>query len=177
VRASSRSCASDRNAVSTSPSLAAWRTCTNCPRVRAASCTSLASGFKLLGFHEHGDLAGFRQQFAQQLQALRTKCDGEKRHSGQIAARTAEIGDEAGTHRICADREYDRNGCRRGFSGDSRNVTSTGNEDRRPARHEFGGKRGETVELTFGPTIIDRHVLAIDITGLGKTLPERRYHG
>src|SRR5262249_55294814 len=31
-------------------SLAAWRTCTNCPRMRGASCTSLASGFKLLGF-------------------------------------------------------------------------------------------------------------------------------
>ena len=63
------------------------------------------------------------------------------------------------------------------FSGDSRNATSTGNEDRRLARYEFGSKRGETIELTFGPTIVDRHVLAIDITGLGKTLPERRYHG
>jgi hypothetical protein len=130
-----------------------------------------------LGIYEHGDLASLRQQFAQQLQALRTKRDGEKRHARQIAARAAEIADKAVTHRISAYREYDRNGCRRGFGGDGRNVTSSGNEDRRPARHEFGSQCGETIELTFGPTVIDPHVLAIDIAYLGETMPERRHHG
>ena len=105
-----------------------------------------------------------------------TKCDGEKRYSRQIAARAAKIADEAVSHRISADREYDRNRCRCSFSGDRRNVTSSGNEDRRAARYEFGGECGETIELTFGPAIIDCHVLAIDIAGLGKALSERRYH-
>jgi hypothetical protein len=33
------------------------------------------------------------------------------------------------------------------------------------------------IELTFRPTVIDRHVLAIDIACLGETMPERRHHG
>jgi hypothetical protein len=70
---------------------------------------------------------------------------------------------------------WNRLGCSLG--GDSRNITSTGNEDRRLACHEFGSQCGETTELTFGPTVIDRHVLAVDIACLNETMLERRDHG
>ena len=65
--------------------------------------------------------------------------------------------------RVFADNEddWDRLGCRLGRERAARGRR----ESRLPSADQFDRQRWQPVELTLGPAVFNRHVLALDITG------------
>jgi hypothetical protein len=93
--------------------------------------------------------------------------------AGDIAARTAEAGDDALRDGISPHYEHDWDGCGRGLGGDGRRQASGKYDSDRLAR-ELGCERGETIIMTIDPSIFDRDVATCDKTRFGEAIAERR---
>src|SRR5262245_17666273 len=107
----------------------------------------------------------------QQPKLLCPKLSKNKRDTGDIAARPVETGDEAKLNRVAAACEDDRDcrsrrlgcNCRRGvMRSDHRHLTA----------YQIGCEVGQSVDLVLRPAILDRHILALDVAGFTKALPE-----
>src|SRR5262245_36526801 len=83
----------------------------------------------------------------------------------QIAARPIEARNKPELHGVRGDAEDDRDrrGCRLGC--ECRSGTSGRNDYRYLPANQFGRQLRQPLELTLGPAIFDRHVLALDIAG------------
>jgi hypothetical protein len=67
------------------------------------------------GIHQHREHGSLGNQIEQQFSPLCTElAPTEERHAGEVAARPAEIGDEALSHRVFGRHEYDGDGRRGG---------------------------------------------------------------
>ena len=107
----------------------------------------------------------------QQPQSFGRQITGRKHHAGNIAARPAETGDQAGSNRINAGYGDDRNGggCRLGCL----RRYSVGNDYGDWTANQIGRQRRQTVMVIVGPAILNRHILSFDESGLVQTLAER----
>src|SRR5262245_39767399 len=87
----------------------------------------------------------------------------------QVAARPGQTGDKTELDRVFGDVEDDGDSGgyglgrqrRRGIGGDDHDDLSP---------NQFGRQRREPVKPTFGPAVVDRHVLALDIARLFEAL-------
>ena len=109
----------------------------------------------------------------QQLQPFRCHplvrlCDA--RH---VAAWTVKAGDEAELHRVAAHFEDDRNGRGCSFGCERGRGAARGN-DRYLTAHQIGRHRWQAIVLLFRPTVFDRHVAAIDVTGFAQPFEKGR---
>jgi hypothetical protein len=124
--------------------------------------------------HQQCDQRGFRHQLMQYLQPLFSQLTGIEADTGNVAAGTTETCDETELYRIaaqCEDHWYRRRGRLR---RDRRVGAAGGNEYRDVSSHQFVGQPPQPFVVTFGPTIFDPDVPALDISSLGQAPPERR---
>ena len=120
---------------------------------------------------ERGYSPRLGEQLVQQLQSLPTQFRVQRCHSGEVAARSVQAGNETDLNRIGASDED--NGNRGGCSpGCYRRLAVRGNHGH-PAANQIGRQRGQTIVVTFRPAIFDRHGLALDIPGLAQALAKR----
>ena len=91
---------------------------------------------------------------------------------GQVAARPGEAGDKPELYRVFGDDEDygDRRGCR--LARERGGGPSGRGDHGDPPANQFGRQRRQPIELTFRPTVLDRHVLAFDVAGLLEALAE-----
>jgi hypothetical protein len=109
---------------------------------------------------------------AQKLEPLCGQLSSEEGHSGDVAARPVEAGDQAQPHRIGAEHEddwYRRGGglCRERWSGaaacdDQGHLTAS----------QIGRQFRQPIGLIVRPAIFDRHILALDVAGLFQPMAE-----
>ena len=111
---------------------------------------------------EHGDTRRSGHQLTQQFQPLCRQLGVEKIDACQVAARPGEAGDKTEPDRVFRDDEYD--GDRRGRRLDrecrQRDLRRSDHGD--PSANQFGRQRRQSIELSLGPAIFDRHVVALD---------------
>jgi hypothetical protein len=107
----------------------------------------------------HGDLG---QQLAQELQPLR----GEKavviRHAGEVAAGSAETGNQAEFDRVATHGEDDRNGGGRGLGGERGDYAASREDHRHFAPNQVSGKRRKPIILFVGVSVFDRQIATFD---------------
>src|SRR5262249_51374794 len=81
-------------------------------------------------------------------------------HTGDIAARPGQTGNELELDWIVGDREHDRDRGRR-LLGGKRGIDGARDDDRHAAAHEVGGKLRQPVGLSVRPAILDPKVLSL----------------
>ena len=86
-------------------------------------------------------------------------------HAGDVAARSAQTGDEAEPHRIAARCEDDGNGCWSPPLPRQRPAYGRDNHGDLTA-NQIGRHRGQPLDWPGGPAIFDRDVLTLDKTGV-----------
>src|SRR5262249_1458313 len=94
----------------------------------------------------------------------------EKIDAGQVAARPGEACDKTEPDRVFVDVEDDgdRGGC--GLSRHRRSGAAGRDDHGHLAAHRFGGERRQPIELSLGPAVFDRQILALNITDLLQAL-------
>ena len=123
--------------------------------------------------HQHRDDGNVGNEIEQQFHALCTEdAATEERNAGEIAARPAEVSNEALSHRIFACREHDRDR-RRGRPCRLRRV-AIAHDHGHFAADQIGRERRQAVKLIVRMPVLDRHILAHDEAGFVQTLAERR---
>jgi hypothetical protein len=70
----------------------------------------------------------------------------------------------AGTDRVTARADHDRDCCGRGLGGERGGPAARRDDHAHPAAHEIGGQLGKSAVLAFRPAEFQRHVLTILIT-------------
>jgi hypothetical protein len=108
----------------------------------------------------------------QQLKALGHDRRGQYRCAREVASRMVKARDKANCDRISTHVEDNRNclGCC--FSG-NRCCRSIRNYDHGyPTPNQIGNQSWQPVVVLLRPTVLNRHVLALDVTGLCQTLAE-----
>ncbi len=119
---------------------------------------SLGSGISRID--EHGHTSGAGHQLTQQFQPLCRHLGVEKIDSCQVAARPGEAGDKSEPDRVFGDDEHD--GDRRGRRlGRQCRSEISGGDHRDLSANQFGRQRRQSIELSVGRAIFDRHVLAL----------------
>ena len=90
----------------------------------------------------------------------------------QVAARPGEAGDKTKSDRVLAGEkdDWDCRGCRLGR--EMRGDTSARDDHPDAPANQFGRQFWQPIDLTFGPAVFDRHVLAVDIASILETLAE-----
>src|SRR6516165_3412076 len=143
---------------------------------RACCCLYIS----LLGFgtrsgrvDEKGDQPSVRHDLAQELQAFWHKLNGEYAYARQVAIRPVEARDKADPHWIATGVEDDRDRCSRRLDRQRRNVAAGRSDHSHFTAHQVGCKSRQPVVMTVRPSILDRDILTLDITGLAQALAER----
>ena len=116
---------------------------------------------------EQGHDARRGDQLVQQLQPLRRGLHVRLGHARDVAARPAKAGDEAEPDRVAARFEDDRNGRGRRLCRKRRRSAGRGNHGHL-TMNQISRHRRQPIVLAFRPTVFDRHVLAIDVTGFAQ---------
>src|SRR5262249_50520583 len=95
----------------------------------------------------------------------------EEIHAGRITARSAKACDQTETHRVFGNIEdnWDRGSCVLGSQ--CSNPDCNDNSD--VLTSKFGRQRRQSIILTLGPTVLDCHVSALDISRFTEDLAER----
>ena len=137
----------------------------------------IGSGVRIVRVGKHADDGRGRYQILQQLKVLRHQRVGEKTHAGHIAARPVHAGDKTEFHRIGSDREYDRDGLRRGLGGECRGSCASGHEHGDPPADQVGGKCRKAIGLIVCPAIFDCDVPAFNEAGLGQSSAKTTQEG
>ena len=106
----------------------------------------------------------------QELQPLCHRLSVEKIDACQVAPRPGEACDKTEPDRVFGCEKDD--GYRRGCGlGRHRRSGAAGRDDHgHLAAHQFGGERRQPIELSLGPAVFDRQILALDLTGLLQAL-------
>jgi hypothetical protein len=120
---------------------------------------------------ERGYGARLGEQLVQQLHSLPTQFRVQRGHSGEVAPRSVQAGNETDLNRIGASNED--NGNRRGCSPCCyRRLAVRGNHGY-PAANQIGRQSRKTIVVTSRPAIFDRHGLVLDIAGLAQAVAKR----
>jgi hypothetical protein len=85
----------------------------------------------------------------------------------EVAARTVEAGDEADLDRVGADPKNDRDRLGRRLGGQC-SWRGARNDDGRLTAHQIGGQGEQSIVAAFRPSVLDRHVAALDIAGFSQ---------
>ena len=113
-----------------------------------------------------------RDHLAQQFEFFASDIGCLTRQSRNIAARSRQTRDDAGADRIASRREHDRNGrcrllcCKRRWS-----VVGKDDIDFQP--NELVCEPGQTLGMSFSPTILDRKIAALDPAQFAHSLNKR----
>jgi hypothetical protein len=126
----------------------------------------VALGIRVVGIDQNREDLGRRHQLMQKPELLRRQRAGNQVHAGQVAARTAEAGDQAGLDRLDAGVEDNWNRGRRSLRRQRRRAVAGDKHGDLPAS-QFRRQRWQAIVFTLGPTVFDRDVLAFDIAGFG----------
>ena len=110
-----------------------------------------------------------RYELAQDFEPFCRQFRGEEIDTGKVAAWPGQAPDQAQPNRVFGNHEDDRDGCRRLGRG-LRCGTSACSDHGDLAANQFGRKGGQPIGLIIGPAIVDRYVLAFDITNLAEAL-------
>src|SRR5262245_15441617 len=116
-------------------------------------------------------LARGGEQLVQQLQSFPTQLRVQGGHPCEVAARSVEAGNETDLNRIGAGDEDNGNGARYSLRSYRRLAVRSNNGDL-PAS-QIGCQCWQTIVVTFGPAVFDRHVPTLDIAVFSQTLPKR----
>ena len=120
---------------------------------------------------EDGDRSCLRNQVVQKLEPLCCQFGREDRYAGEIAPWPVETGNVAKLNRISSEQE--NNGNRAGCSlGGHRRLAVCGNHGDLTA-NQIGRQCRQTIVVTLGPAVFDRHVPTLDIAGFCQALPKR----
>src|SRR5262249_59002491 len=95
----------------------------------------------------------------------------EKIDAGRIAARSIEAGNKAKLDRIFGDAKDGRNLLGRGL-GSERNPAPARRNHAHLTAYQIGRHLSKPINSAFSEAILDRHVLAFDVTGFGETATE-----
>jgi hypothetical protein len=108
----------------------------------------------------------------QESQPLRGQLSDEKINTCRVAARTREAGDKTKLDRIIADAKDDWNcpGCR--FGRERRGSAARYGDHADLMADQTGRKLRQPIISTFRRAVFDGHILALDVTGFTKALPE-----
>src|SRR5262249_52596040 len=98
-------------------------------------------------------------------------------HACNIAAGTVEAGDKSILDRVAADHEYDRNRRRCSLGRKRRDRVAGRSDHGHLATHKIGRKRRQTIVVTLGKAILDRHCLALDEASFFQPLAKCGYEG
>ena len=104
-------------------------------------------------------------QLVQQLQPFWRHFHVRLGHTRDIAARPAKTGDDVELHGIADGGEDNRNSGRRCLCRERRRSGGCG-DDGHLTIYQIGRQRRQPLTSILAPTVFDRHVLALDITGL-----------
>jgi hypothetical protein len=122
--------------------------------------------------HEYADHGGFRNDLMQQFQLLRLQRGGKQIDARGVAAGPIEAGNHAELDRVTGSDEGNRNCSGRGLC--RQNTGRAARKDHGdPAENQFDRQRRQPTDLTLRPSVLDGHVLALDVTDLIEALPKR----
>jgi hypothetical protein len=113
--------------------------------------------FDCRGIEQRDDGGRLGYQRVQLLQPLGDQTGSGEDDACDVAARPVEAGDEAGTDRIAAAHEDDRD--LRGCSHARLHCKNIPDDDGRPATNEIDRQAGQSIEFIVAPAIIDGNVL------------------
>ena len=125
-----------------------------------------------LRIDEHCCQRGSRNKFAQEPQSLRPQLRGEHVHPGDVAARPVEAGDQTKCDRVTAAGKDNRNLCGRRLGG-NRGSTPRCDDHVHLPTNQISRERRQSIILTLGPAVFDRHVAALDVAHFTQTVAER----
>jgi hypothetical protein len=94
---------------------------------------------------------------------------------GDIAAGAIEARDEPRRDRIAATFKNNRDLGGRRLGSERRCGAARSKDDSNPLTDEISGQCRQSVIVTVGPAIFNRHVPPVDIAALAQSLPERGY--
>ena len=97
----------------------------------------------------------------------------EEVHTGRIAARPGKTDDKTKLDWIPGGVEHDWNRCGRSFSRDCRRGRAC-DDHSRLAAHQLRRHCGQLIVMSLGPTVFDRNIAPLHVTGFGQTLAEYR---
>src|SRR5262245_30114681 len=107
----------------------------------------------------------------QQPKLLCPKLRRNEGDTGDVAARPVETGDEAELNRVAAGYEDDRDRRSRRLGYNCRGDVMR-SDHRHLTAYQIGCEVGQSVVLVLRPAILDHDILALDVTGFTKALPE-----
>jgi hypothetical protein len=108
----------------------------------------------------------------QQFEPLWPQRIGEQSHTCDIARGPVEAGDEAKLDRVVTAIEDDWN-CRGCCLGSERRPEAPcRSDDVDLTPNQIGSKRRQSIVLTLGPAVFDRHILTFDVPGFVEALME-----
>jgi hypothetical protein len=129
-------------------------------------------GTRVSWVYEKGDHARFGYEFAQDFKPLRLENDRQPTDTRDIPAGPVHAGDKAVLDGVATSLENDRYGGGCGLCCEAgRGRAACGNDGDFTA-NEIGGQRRQSIVLTVRPPIFDRHVPALDVSGLAQALAE-----
>ena len=128
--------------------------------------------YRRFGVNQNSDLYGPWHQCTQQFQPLRCDLSTQVIDPCDVATGPGEARDETKPDRVFADGkdDWDRRGCRLGREcgrvsrrGDHRDLST----------NQIACQRRQSIQLSLGPTIFDRDVLPLDVSGLVQASAKR----
>ena len=123
-------------------------------------------GIRMVGINQQSDARNGGDELVQQAQLLCREIRDEEVHPGRIAARPGKARNESELHRIISGAEYDGNGRGRSLCREGRRGGKC-NDHGNLIAHQFRRHRWESIILTLDPTVLDRHVAALDGAAVG----------
>jgi hypothetical protein len=85
---------------------------------------------------------------------------------------SVEAGDQSGFNRVLGDEKDDWDGRGRGLSRAGRRRAARSSEDGNSGVGELGRQCRQSLIAALGPSVFDRHVLALDIAALAQSAAE-----
>ena len=122
-------------------------------------------GIRIGGVHEEADRSGFRDSFVQHLELLGGQQVGQKAHSGDIATRPVQAGNQSEFDWVTADGEDNRDGRGGGLRRQRHGGAAGDRNDGHLPAHELLRQRGRPVIVTFQPVKLDGCVSSLDPAG------------
>src|SRR5262249_3728023 len=98
---------------------------------------------------------------------------GEEVDAGGITARSIEACHQAELDRVITHTEHDRDRRGRSLSRECSGGRAGRGDHAYSTANEIGRQLWQAIISAFRPAIVDRHVLALDVTGVSEALPER----
>src|SRR5215472_7512242 len=111
---------------------------------------------------DHGDRTRLRKQVADQFETLRRHLGRQQTHASKISSRPAKAPDETAGDWIRTAGENYRDG-RGGLLSSLRRDSTAGCNYRNLTTHQLGRQRGQPVVVTFGPAVLDPHILSLNV--------------